>query len=112
MSAGKRGVCDSAGDGLLCVPPSSVTPPPRPYEQVLGVPLVQWLLLGLSLPWTIWPAAALMLGGSAMYVVPSISQASSVGGESDVEVLRQVAKFPSQEVCNRALACMPQLRLD
>ncbi|KAL4440433.1 hypothetical protein ABPG75_003434 [Micractinium tetrahymenae] len=64
----------ASADALLRVRHPAVLPamPCRCWE-------CRWcrLLLGLSLPWAIWPAAVLMLGGSAMYVVPSISQSAS-----------------------------------
>ena len=47
------------------------------------IALVQRLLLGHRLPWQIWPAAAAMVGGAAMTVVPSIGGVST-GGTGNV----------------------------
>ncbi|KAL4857549.1 hypothetical protein ACK3TF_002404 [Chlorella vulgaris] len=46
---------------------------------VIGVALFQRLLLRHRLPWIIWPAATLMLGGAAMVIVPTIGRASGAG---------------------------------
>jgi drug/metabolite transporter (DMT)-like permease len=57
----------------------------------IGTPLAQALLLKHRLPWTIWPAAALMTGGAAMVIVPTFGQVrwarygDEVGGSVSVK---------------------------
>jgi hypothetical protein len=46
---------------------------------VLGVAIFQRVFLHHSLPLTIWPAAAVMLGGAAMVIVPTIGQGAAAG---------------------------------
>ncbi|KAI7839517.1 hypothetical protein COHA_006784 [Chlorella ohadii] len=46
---------------------------------VLGVALVQSVLLRHRLPLSIWPCSAVMLGGAAMVIVPSIGSGSGAG---------------------------------
>jgi len=43
-------------------------------SQVFFIAIVQSLLLRHRLPWQLWLAAAVTLGGSAMVVAPNISQ--------------------------------------
>ncbi|KAI7846420.1 hypothetical protein COHA_000130 [Chlorella ohadii] len=46
-------------------------------SQVFFIAIVQSLLLRHRLPWQLWLAAAVTLGGSAMVVAPNISQSSA-----------------------------------
>lgn len=48
---------------------------------IIVIALFQGLVLGHRIPWLLWPAAAVMLGGAAMIIIPDILSVSGSGAE-------------------------------